>query len=266
MLKRMCWLLMAAYLYVNLCELVPGHRLPRYWDSTIAFAGTFFLLSLLHAGWALGWRNAGLFFLISAVVAYAFEEVGVRTGWVYGSYHYSDMLGPKLGHVPVMIPLSWFMMVYPCYVISSLLAGGRGYGPVGSFGGSVMSVVLGAALMTGWDLVMDSGMTAAGYWVWHEGGPWWGVPLHNFGGWMATTLTVFGVYRLVERKQTGEPSKWMGLIPLGAYGVLFIRYVFDRHENSEIFAMVACFTMGLPLVVAWRLWMVGGRSGRAESA
>jgi hypothetical protein len=42
----------------------------------------------------------GWFFAISAIVSYAMEETGVRTGFIYGAYHYSDLLGTKLGHVP----------------------------------------------------------------------------------------------------------------------------------------------------------------------
>lgn len=37
---------------------------------------------------------------------------------ISGTYHYPGMLGPKLGAVPVLIPLAWFMMIYPSYLIS----------------------------------------------------------------------------------------------------------------------------------------------------
>ncbi len=45
----------------------------------------------------------------------------VRTGLVFGAYHYSDMLGIKLGHVPVLIPLGWFMMIYPSRVVAKAI-------------------------------------------------------------------------------------------------------------------------------------------------
>ncbi|MEI9965945.1 MAG: carotenoid biosynthesis protein [Caulobacteraceae bacterium] len=46
------------------------------------------------------------------VISFIMEEAGVRTGLVFGHYHYSDLLGHRLGHVPLLIPLGWFMMVY----------------------------------------------------------------------------------------------------------------------------------------------------------
>ncbi len=42
------------------------------------------------------------------VVSLLFESVGVATGWIYGAYHYAQLLGPLLlGLVPYLIPLSW---------------------------------------------------------------------------------------------------------------------------------------------------------------
>ena len=56
------------------------------------------------------------------VVSLLFESVGVATGWVYGPYHYTDKLGPKfLGLVPYLIPVAWFMMSYPSFVIADRL-------------------------------------------------------------------------------------------------------------------------------------------------
>jgi hypothetical protein len=55
------------------------------------------LFSLFHACYALGWRHTLVFFAISAVVSWGFEQVGVATGAIYGPYHYTAVLGPKLG-------------------------------------------------------------------------------------------------------------------------------------------------------------------------
>jgi uncharacterized membrane protein len=80
------------------------------------------LFSLTHALYALGWQHTLVFFTTSAVISWAFEQVGVATGAIYGPYHYTDVLGVKLGHVPLLIPLAWFMMIYPSYVIANLIA------------------------------------------------------------------------------------------------------------------------------------------------
>lgn len=83
------------------------------------------LFSVFHAAYALGWRRTLAFFALAAAISWTYEQVGVETGLIYGKYHYTDALGPKLGHVPIIIPVAWFMMIYPSYIIANLVTKGR---------------------------------------------------------------------------------------------------------------------------------------------
>jgi putative membrane protein len=160
------------------------------------------VFSLWHASVALGVRLALAFFAITTVTSWIFEEVGVGTGLVYGPYHYTATLGPWLGSVPVLIPLAWFMLVYPTYVLANLIGHGWPVGTPGGRGHLVRLALIGALVMTAWDLVVDpilSGPTV-GAWVWEGGGPYYGVPLRNFLGWIVTTFTIYLLYRSVERR------------------------------------------------------------------
>ena len=164
------------------------------------------LFSLWHASVALGVRLTLAFFAITTVTSWIFEEIGVVTGLVYGSYHYTATLGPWLGSVPVLIPLAWFMLVYPSYVVANLIVDGWPVGTPGGRGHLVRLALVGALVMTAWDLVVDpilSGPTV-GAWVWERGGSYYGVPLQNFLGWIVTTFTVYLLYRSVERRWTPE--------------------------------------------------------------
>ena len=51
------------------------------------------------------------------------EEIGVRTGFIFGAYHYSDQLGPKIGHVPLLIPLTWPSSFVPLGSRRALVSG-----------------------------------------------------------------------------------------------------------------------------------------------
>jgi putative membrane protein len=165
------------------------------------------LFSLWHASVALGVRLTLAFLAITTVTSWVFEEIGVATGLVYGAYHYTSTLGPWLGSVPIVIPLAWFMLVYPSYVIANLVGHGWPVGTPAGRGHLVRLALIGALVMTAWDLVVDpilSGPTV-GAWVWERGGPYYGVPLQNSLGWIVTTFTVYLLYRSVERHWTLRP-------------------------------------------------------------
>ena len=137
--------------------LQPVDHLPSIFGGVNSQTLILVLFSLTHALYALGWRHTLVFFASSAVISWAFEQVGVATGAIYGPYHYTDVLGVKLGHVPLLIPLAWFMMIYPSYVIANLIADDRPIGSRGSLKHIVWLSFLSAAVMTAWDLVDRSG-------------------------------------------------------------------------------------------------------------
>jgi hypothetical protein len=48
-----------------------------------------------HGYIALGWRNIIAFSLITVVISFTSEAIGVATGLIFGAYHYTDLLGPS---------------------------------------------------------------------------------------------------------------------------------------------------------------------------
>lgn len=241
------WFFFAAIMYLILVEAVgPWVHLPGL--GNIGFTLVFVLFAILHCAVFEGWKRTGVFFLISALVSYTMEEIGVRTGAVYGPYHYSDMLGAKLGHVPVLIPLAWFMMIYPSWMVARwILARGTTRGGVH---GITALAVIAAFVMTAWDTVMDPGMAAAGNWVWEQGGPYFGVPLRNYFGWMLTTFFVYWIAGFVWRvvKRTGSATPSFEALPVIVYAFFALRYVIAG--SIPALQLVALFSMGLPALLA----------------
>ena len=152
-----------------------------------------FVFALLHGSQRLGWTRTLQLLGLTTGISLLFECVGVATGWVYGPYHYTDKLGPMfLGLVPYLIPVAWFMMTYPSYLIASRLLSRSGW----------LAVAAGGALaMTAWDLAMDPMMVAGGHWVWEVEGAYFGVPLQNYWGWWLTTFVTFALFGLLERSR-----------------------------------------------------------------
>jgi putative membrane protein len=183
----------------------------------VAFA----LAPLLHMGAAAAalaavlaghvrWRWLGALVVVYAASLGA-ELLGTTTGVPFGAYAYDRSLAPFwFGHVPVAIPLSWFTMALPAYALAA--RPGRG---------SVEVVVLGASLLTAWDLVLDPAMAGATtYWRWVDPGPYYGMPWVNLAGWMVTGAVIMASLELLgaRRWTTRLPRAAMGWI----YGLQFL--------------------------------------------
>jgi hypothetical protein len=69
------------------------------------------VLAILASAW--GWRKTITSFAIVGVLSYFAEFIGSKTGFPFGAYHYTDVLQPQLGGVPLLIPLAWMMMLPP---------------------------------------------------------------------------------------------------------------------------------------------------------
>ena len=242
-------------------------RLPKLPAELTLLTSILALFSLTHAWYSIGGRPTLVFFSLSAAIAWAFEEVGVATGLVFGAYHYTDYLGPKLGNVPYLIPLAWFMMIYPSYVIANLALARR---PTGTPRGLVPLVQLAAAsavAMTVWDLVIDpilSGPSARA-WIWESGGPYFGIPIQNYLGWLATTFAVYLAYRAVEQRVASAPvgsmPAWVAALPVAAYALMLASNLLSGAAPAAV-APIGLVLMGIPIAVATvRLWRI--RSPRA---
>jgi bisanhydrobacterioruberin hydratase len=120
----------------------------------------------------LGPRRATLSLISLSILGYAIEAIGVATGFPYGAFYYGDALGPRLaGIVPYLLPLSYTPLVV---------------GAVAASWGTRLRLlhVLYATLLLVWmDAVLDPGAAALGFWVWPQGGVYYGVPLSNYAGW-----------------------------------------------------------------------------------
>lgn len=217
------------------------------------------LFSLTHALYALGWRHTLVFFGLSAVISWGYEQVGVATGLIYGPYHYTDVLGLKLGHVPVLIPLAWFMMIYPSYVIANLIASDQPTGSPAGLGRIAWVSFVSALVMTAWDFVIDPILSgpAVKAWVWEQGGSYFGIPIQNYLGWMLTTFSVYLLYRLFERtvslRPEGPGTIIFTIMPLLAYGSMMISN--SLTSGLETLRVIGPIVMGLPLVAAFsKVW------------
>ena len=157
----------------------------------------FFAESKIHAFVSRGGKFVTTFVLVVLPTAFLVEYIGVHTGWPFGSYHYTEKLGWQLLDVPVLIPLAWFMMMYPCWVIASKMGSTRW-----------SRIAIASWLMAAWDLYLDPQMVNEGYWLWHDesGANTTNIPISNFFGWLLASALIFTLLELLLPKPEPLPD------------------------------------------------------------
>jgi uncharacterized membrane protein len=172
-----------------------------------------FLAAMAHAVWRLGgWRVVAMF-LVGSAIALGSELLGTSTGYPFGGYSYTPLLGYRiLGLVPFPIPISWTYILY-----CSLAMCGRLLPARDDAGTRLKWAVLAGVILTAWDVAMDPAMVKTFHWIWHEPGAFYGMPWTNWLGWLATGFVVSWVMlRFVPPSEFAaavSPSK----LPLALY-------------------------------------------------
>ncbi len=116
------------------------------------------------------------------VAGFLLEVVGVKTGVIFGHYSYSNVLGPKLFDVPLLIGLNWFFMVYCSVQIARL------------FKVSLLpTALLSGLFMVIYDFALEPNAIALHYWDWVGNT----VPLQNYLAWFGfgSLFSFFFLYK-----------------------------------------------------------------------
>jgi len=130
------------------------------------------VFSVLAQAW--GWRRALRTFFIVGSLSLLVEMVGSATGFPFGGYAYTGELQPQVGHVPLLIPLAWFMMLPTAWAVAA------------RWRRRWLFVPLSALALTAWDLMLDPQMVAWNLWQWDNPVGFFGIPWSNYAGWLLT--------------------------------------------------------------------------------
>jgi isopentenyl-diphosphate delta-isomerase type 1 len=166
----MVFLALAAYFMVNV-------KLPPWSPYLSAVNVVLFALPCFWAvRWWLGWQEGAA--LVATLGAYAIllEASAILTGFPYGHFGYSDLLGYRIfGLVPWTVAFAWTPLILGAYAVAANLIGNR-------FG----RVAATSLIVTLFDVVLDPGAVSLGFWRYAEGGWFHGVPMSNFAGWLVS--------------------------------------------------------------------------------
>ncbi|MET8146438.1 carotenoid biosynthesis protein [Sphaerisporangium sp. NPDC005288] len=177
----------------------------------------------------------------AAAVGYAAEWIGTRSGVPFGAYHYTGVLWPSPGGVPLIVALAWGGMGLAAQAVARRVAPR----------GRTARACVGALALTAWDLFLDPQMLRLGLWRWEDTGPYRGVPFSNFVGWFLVSLLVMV---LIDRVAGGPSSGSTGLV-----AVYTVMAVMETIGFAAVFrppdllvAAAGGVAMGTFALLAWR--------------
>ncbi|MGF1493139.1 MAG: gamma-carotene 1'-hydroxylase CruF [Microcoleaceae cyanobacterium] len=209
------------------------------------------------------YRNWGAWvtatFLVPSVgLSLCSELLGTSTGFPFGSYAYLSGLGYKIaGLVPFTIPLSWFYMGLSCYLLARSAVQLR---PGSNWIRQVGALLLGAVLLTAWDLVLDPAMSQAPvpFWQFQEVGEFFGMPYRNLLGWVGTGLVFMTVSAFLWRQVPIMPSRRQLTVPVIVYLTNFLfGAVITVVALDNRFLIPVGLSVAVGLVPAIVIWLTG---------
>jgi putative membrane protein len=218
------WALLILYAFARVLQIFPGqvplvvvvglHVLPP-----IVFA-------LIHGAMFYRTRGILIFFAICLVVGNILENVGVRTGFPFGSYYFTDLMGPKLFVVPIQLGLAYLGMAYLSWTLGRVILGNMRSPVTGS---RVVTLPLIAAfVMVAWDFSQDPvWSTVLHLWIWRQGGVYFGVPVSNFLGWYLTVYVFYQLFALYLRGRSTNPDP----LPSSYWNVAILFYAVSAAGN-----------------------------------
>ena len=220
-------------------------------------------LALCGAGlWScrtlMGARSAWIFLAGGIALGWCAEQAGSTMGWFFGHYSYTEVLGPRLGSVPIVIPLMWFGLCQIGFVMASLLLWRRPVPSAVGWKSGALVAWLAAMIVTAFDLGADPYFVyVLKAWVMQKkDGGWFGETLRGFDGWMVVSFSIVAAYLAIARPQlvtaSGPTVRRAALVPIVIY-VGMIGFQVMMTEPAAL-RVVALFAMGIPSLVAWMAW------------
>jgi putative membrane protein len=176
-----------------------------FFDKSFFLAATPYnlLLSFSLLIWTQTDKNINffVFLILCFAVGIIVEIIGINTGLLFGDYTYGDVLGFKVQHVPVLIGVNWFIIIYCSGVsINTLLmkaikrvAEDTGKTPMALKALSV--IVDGATLAIFFDWLMEPVAVKLGYWVWNGDGS---IPMFNYICWFVVSLLLLTAFHFAK--------------------------------------------------------------------
>ncbi len=148
---------------------------------------------LIHAIGQWRGRELAAFAIVCFVISNLFENLSVMYSFPFGGFHHSEATGPRLFNIPWLATPTYMAMGYISWSVAQVLVGRT---QPAHWRERVWSAsIIAAFVFTMWDLSNDAVFhTINKAFFYDHPGPWFGVPMSNFAGWLLTTVLIYGAF------------------------------------------------------------------------
>jgi hypothetical protein len=210
-------------------------------------------LFVVAAWFALGRGRLPFLELISAAIFGLLLEQGNQI--IFETYEYSPDFALAIDRAPVVIGLTWALIIAGAMRITDALGVRRRFSPAVD---SVLAIML--------DLAFDAVAIRMGLWTWRDIGSsqgWFGVPAGNFYAWLFVTWAFSLMTRWLREEARRRPAlQWLQLlVPIPAFGILLLailpftllKPIVDPAPGGGM-ALFAMALVAFVVVAAWGVW------------
>jgi len=152
-----------------------------------------------------------LFLILIYIPTFFAEWIGVHTHLLFGNYFYGSTMGYKLGGIPIIMGITWFLLIYSTGTAMQQL-GMRNV---------LLRVITGSAILVLLDMLIEPIAMRFDYWHWVGDI----VPLKNYWGWLLVSVIMLFVFEAFRFKKQSMVAPVLLLMQFVFFGVLNLVFV-----------------------------------------
>ncbi|HSH52321.1 MAG TPA: carotenoid biosynthesis protein [Bacteroidales bacterium] len=141
---------------------------------TLLFTGGLVIYILMNDN-----NEIGKWLIVTYLITYSLELIGVKSGAIFGNYHYGNVLGPKIFETPIIIGLNWILVILGALVITKKFINKS----------PAFIIIFAPLLAVTFDFVLEPVAVKLNYWSW-DGGV---IPFQNYVAWYIIAF-IFSAY------------------------------------------------------------------------
>lgn len=139
-------------------------------------------------------NNFIIWAIVTYIITFLLEVIGVKSGIIFGSYWYGETLGAKFLNVPLIIGFNWIMVILGAILLTEKILNNK-----------ILITITASLLATIFDFFLEPTAIKLGYWNWTD----ISVPLQNYFAWFVISLLFTILYfKMSIKVKTDLPIKF----------------------------------------------------------